>query len=62
MLEAMLLNVIKGLVMDKAQDLATDHVQKAIDDNLSDDQKVALDAVVDAMPDNSFKNVKELFG
>jgi len=58
----MLLNVIKGLVMDKAQDLATDHVQKAIDDNLSDDQKVALDAVVDAMPDNSFKNVKELFG
>ncbi len=62
MLEAMLLNVIKGLVMDKAQDLATDHVQKAIDENLSDDQKVALDAVVDAMPDNSFKNVKELFG
>ena len=62
MLEAMLLNVIKGLVMDKAQDLATDHVQKAIDDNLSDDQKVALDAVVDAMPDNSFKSVKELFG
>lgn len=61
MLEAMLLNVIKGLVMDKAQDLATDHVQKAIDDNLSDDQKVALDAVVDAMPDNSFKSVKELF-
>jgi len=60
MLEAMLLNVIKGLVMDKAQDLATDHVQKAIDDNLSDDQKVALDAVVDAMPDNSFKSVKEL--
>tara|TARA_R100000808_G_scaffold8003_1_gene22898 strand:- start:20247 stop:20423 length:177 start_codon:yes stop_codon:yes gene_type:complete len=58
----MLLNVIKGLVMDKAQDLATDHVQKAIDENLSDDQKVALDAVVDAMPDNSFKNVKELFG
>jgi len=58
----MLLNVIKGLVMDKAQDLATDHVQKAIDDNLSDDQKIALDAVVDAMPDNSFKNVKELFG
>ena len=58
MLEAMLLNVIKGLVMDKAQDLATDHVQKAIDDNLSDDQKVALDAVVDAMPDNSFKSVK----
>ena len=62
MLEAMLLNVIKGLVMDKAQDLATDHVQKAIDDNLSDDQKVALDAVVDAMPDNSFKSVKELLG
>ena len=58
----MLLNVIKGLVIDKAQDLATDHVQKAIDDNLSDDQKAALDAVVDAMPENSFKNVKELFG
>ena len=58
---ALLINVIQSLVVDKAQNLAVEHVQKAIDDNLSDDQKVALDAVVDAMPDNSFKSVKELF-
>ena len=62
MIEAMLLNVIKGLVMDKAQSLASDHVDAMIDEHLDDDAKHALDAVVDAMPENSFKSVKELFG
>ena len=47
--------------MDKAQDLAVEHVQKAIDDNLSDNQKVLLDAVVEEMPDNPFKSFKDLF-
>ena len=62
MLEAMLLNVIKSLVMDKAQSLASDHVDAMIDANFDEDQKKALDAVVDAMPDNSFKSARELFG
>ena len=58
-MEALLLNMIKSLVIDKAQSLAQEHVQEAIDNNLSDDQKHVLDAVVDAMPDNGFKSVKD---
>ena len=58
---ALLINVIQSLVVDKAQDLAVEHVQKAIDDNLSDNQKKLLDAVVEELPDNPFKSMKELF-
>ena len=49
------------MVVDKAQDLAVEHVQKAIDDNLNDNQKKLLDAVVEEMADNPFKSMKELF-
>jgi len=62
MLEALLLNTIKSLVMDKAQSLASDHVEAMIDANFNSEQKEALDKVVDAMPENSFKSVRELFG
>ena len=62
MLETLLLNTIKSLVLDKAQSLASDHVDAMIDAYFNKDQRKALDAVVDAMPDNSFKSVKELFG
>ena len=62
MLEVMLLNTIKSLVVSKAQNLVRDHVEKALQDNLNAEQLHALDAVVDAMPENSFKNVKDLFG
>jgi len=62
MLETLLLNTIKSLVMDKAQSLASDHVDAMIDANFNADQREALDKVVDAMPDNSFKSVRELFG
>ena len=62
MLETLLLNTIKSLVLDKAQSLASDHVDAMIDANFNEDQRKALDAVVDAMPDNSFKSVRELFG
>jgi len=55
---ALLINIIQSLVVDKAQDLAVEHVQKAIDDNLSDN---LLDAVVEEMPDNPFKSFKDLF-
>ena len=56
---ALLINIIQSLIVDKAQNLAVEHVTKAIDDNLSDNQKVLLDAVVEEMPDNSFKSFKD---
>ena len=62
MLEVMLLNTIKSLVVSKAQNLVSDQVQQALNDNLNEEQLHALDAVVDAMPENSLKNVKDLFG
>ena len=62
MLETMLLNTIKSLVASKAQNLVADQVQQALNDNLNAEQLHALDAVVNAMPENSFKSVKELFG
>ena len=62
MLETLLLNTIKSLVLDKAQSLASDHVDAMIDANFNEEQREALDKVVDAMPDNSFKSVRELFG
>ena len=61
MLEALLLNTVKSLILDKAQSLASDHVEAMIDSNFNEEQKKALDAVVEAMPDNSFKSVKEMF-
>ena len=62
MLEVMLLNTIKSLVVSEAQNLVSDQVQQALNDNLNAEQLHALDAVVDAMPENSFKSVKDLFG
>ena len=62
MLEVMLLNTIKSLVVSKAQNLVSDQVRQALNDNLNAEQLHALDAVVDAMPENSFKSVKDLFG
>ena len=58
---ALLINILQSLVVDKAQDLAMQHVQKAVDDNLNDTQKKMLDYVVEEMPDNSFKSFKDLF-
>ena len=55
-----LINIIKSLVLDKAQNLAIEHVTKAIDDNLDDVQKALLDAAIEEMPENTFKNIKEL--
>ena len=61
MKQALLINIIQSLVVDKAQSLAVEHVTKAIDDNLNDTQKKMLDYVVEEMPDNSFKSIKDLF-
>ena len=62
MVPALLLNVIQSLVVDSASTLAKEHVTKMIEDNLSEDQIKLVDAVVDEMPENSIKSVKELFG
>ena len=43
MLPVLLFNVISGLVMDKAQDLAKEHVEAMIDSIIPDDAKEELD-------------------
>ena len=59
MLPLLLFNVISGLVMDKAQDLAKDHVERMIDDILPDSAKNELDKVVKADPSHTFTNAKD---
>ena len=59
MIPALLLNVIKGLIVDKAQNLAVEHVKSAIGGILSDDDMKELDKIVDGMEDNGFSNVSD---
>ena len=62
MVPALLLNVIQSLFVVQSQSLAKEHVAKVMEDNLSEDQIKMIDAVVDEMPENSFKSVKEFLG
>jgi len=62
MIPGLLLNIIQSLVVDKASTLAKEHVEKVMSDNLSEDQIKMIDAVVDEMPENSFKSVKQFLG
>ncbi|HIL25966.1 MAG TPA: hypothetical protein EYG21_01010 [Nitrospinaceae bacterium] len=59
MLAGLLFNVISGLVMDKAQDLAHDHVQKMIDDILPDSAKKELDKIIKTDPTHTFATAKD---
>ena len=59
MLPILLFNVISSLVMDKAQSLAKEHVEKMIDDILPDDAKEELDGLILSDPDHIFENVKD---
>ena len=59
MLPLLLFNVISGLVMDKAQDLAKDHVERMIDDILPDSAKRELDKVIKEDPTHIFNTAKE---
>ena len=59
MLPLLLFNVISGLVMDKAQDLAKDHVERMIDDLLPDSAKRELDKVVKDDPAHTFTTAKD---
>ena len=58
-MEAILLNLVKSLIVSEAQSLAKEHVEEVINDNLDESQRELLASVVDLMPDNSFKNLKE---
>ena len=58
-LAGMLFNVVAGLVVDKAQDLAQEHVEKMIDDILPDKAKKELDKVVKDDPTHTFNNAKD---
>ena len=54
-----LFNVISGLVIDKAQDLAKDHVESMIDDILPDSARKELDKVIKDDPSHTFTNAKD---
>jgi hypothetical protein len=59
MLPVLLFNVIAGLVVDKATDLATEHVESMIDDLLPDSAKKELDKAIKADPAHEFTNAKD---
>ena len=55
----LLWNVISGLVVDKATDLAKEHVDKMIDDVLPDSAKKELDKIIKAYPTHTYDNAKD---
>ena len=59
MLPLLLFNVISGLVIDKATDLATEHVEGMIDDLLPKEAQKELDKAIKEDPAHEFKNAKE---
>ena len=59
MLPMLLFNVVSSLVVDKAQDLAKEHVEKMIDDILPDDAKEELDELIKSDPAHQFESAIE---
>ena len=59
MLPLLLFNVISSLVVDKATDLATEHVESMIDDILPASAKKELDKVIKDDPSHTFDNAKD---
>ena len=59
MLPLLLFNVISSLVVDKATDLATEHVENMIDDLLPESAKKELDKAIKADPSHTFDNAKD---
>jgi len=59
MLPMLLFNVVSSLIVDKAQDLAIEHVEKMIDDILPDDAKEELDELVKSDPTHQFESATE---
>ncbi len=58
-LAGMLFNVVAGLVVDKAQDLAEEHVGKMLDDILPEKAKKELDKIIKDDPTHTFENAKD---
>ena len=54
-----LFNVISGLVVDKATDLAKEHVEGMIDDLLPASAKKELDKIIKDDPSHTFTNAKD---
>ena len=59
MLPMLLFNVVSGLIVDKAQDLAIEHVEKMIDEILPDDAKEELDELIKSDPAHTFESATE---
>ena len=59
MLPLLLFNVISSLVVDKATDLATEHVESMIDDLLPKEAQKELDKAIKEDPAHQFTNAKE---
>lgn len=59
MLPTLLFNVLSGLVVDKATDLAKEHVEDMIDNILPDEAKAELDELIKEDPDHPFESAKE---
>jgi hypothetical protein len=59
MLPLLLFNVISSLVVDKATDLATEHVESMIDDLLPSSAKKELDKFIKDDPAHTFTNAKD---
>ncbi len=59
MLPMLLFNVVSSLIVDKAQDLAIEHVEKMIDDILPDDAKEELDELIKSDPAHQFESATE---
>ena len=58
-LAGLLFNVISSLVVDKATDLATEHVESMIDDLLPASAKKELDKFIKDDPAHTFTNAKD---
>ena len=59
MLPMLLFNVVSSLVVDKAQNLAKEHVEKMIDDIFPDDAKEELDEIIKSDPAHQFESATE---
>ena len=59
MLPLLLFNVISSLVVDKATNLAIEHVESMIDDLLPESAKKELDKVIKSDPSHTFTNTKD---
>ena len=58
-LAGLLFNVISSLVVDKATDLATEHVENMLEDILPESAKKELDKIIKEDSHHTFDNAKD---